>query len=138
MGGAEMELLLICVAVAAVGYFVLGGPAKQIKMGHHLTQMTNIYEEMELTRHTMFIGAGGGIDSLPLARQIEADAIFGRGIAYLKTYPRHEVTRELAKNAVLADRMGRPLRALAIARLAEALVEMDVALGMDEFMKSYA
>jgi hypothetical protein len=100
--------------------------------------MTNIYEEIEMTRHTMPIGAGGGIDSLPLSRQMQADAIFGQGIAYLKTYPRHEVTRELAKNAVLAERMGRPVRAIAIAHLLEALVEKNIALGMDEFMKSYA
>ena len=111
---------------------------KQIKMGQHLTQMTNILEEVERTRHTMPIGAGGGIDSLPPARQRQADAIFERGVAYLRSYPRHEVTRELVKNAMLAERMGRPIRALAIQRLIEALTRMDVALEIDEFMKSYA
>lgn len=100
--------------------------------------MTNIFEEIERTRHTMFIGAGGGIDSLPLARQRHAKAILEEGITYLKRYPRHEVTRELAKNAVLAERMGRHLRTIAIARLTEALIDMGVALDMDTFMQSYA
>ena len=132
-----MELLLVCVALGGL-YFIFKGPAKQMKMGQHLTQMTNVFEEIERTRHTMFIGAGGGIDSLPLARQIQAERTFDQGVAYLKTYPRHEVTRELMKNAVLAERLGRPLRALAIGRLIEVLVDMDIALNVDDFMKSYA
>ena len=136
--GDGMEFLLVCVGVGTVGYFLLRGPGKQIKMGLHLTEMTNILEEVERTRYTMHIGAGGGIDSLPLARQRQAEVIFEQGVAYLKSYPRHEVTRELVKNSILAERMGRPIRAVAIQRLIEALTRMDVALEMDEFMKSYA
>jgi hypothetical protein len=133
-----VEFLLVCVGVGVLGYFTLRGPAKQIKMGRHLTRMTNIFEEIERTRHTMLIGAGGGIDSLPPARQRQADLIFEQGIAHLKSYPRHEVTRELVKNALLAERMGRPLRMAAIHRLIEALVRMEVALDVDDFLKSYA
>ena len=133
-----MEFLLVCVGVGALAYFFLRGPGKQIKMGSHLTRMTNIFEEIERTRHTMFIGAGGGIDSLPPARQRQAETIFEHGMAYLKTYARHEVTRELVKNALLAERMGRPMRAVAIERLAGHLTRNGVALELDEFMKSYA
>jgi hypothetical protein len=133
-----MEFLLVCVGIGTVGYFLLRGPAKQVKMGQHLTRMTNVFEEIERTRHTMFIGAGGGIDSLGPARQRRAETVLEQGIAYLKKYPRHEVTRELAKNALLAERMGRPLRVVAIERLTAALIDMDVALGMEEFMRSYA
>lgn len=133
-----MVFLLACVGVAVLAVLFLRGPMKQIKMGQHLTRMTNIFEELERTRHTMPIGAGGGIDSLPLARQRQAEAIFQQGVAHLKSYPRHEVTRELVKNAILAERMGRHTRAIAIQRLIEALTRMDVALEASEFTKSYA
>lgn len=133
-----MEFLLVCAVVGVFGYFMLRGPAKQFKMGQHLTQMTNIFEEMELTRRTMFIGAGGGIDSLPPARQRQAESIFEQGIAYLGAYPRHEVTRELVKNALLAEQTGRPLRVGAIHRLLEFLVGEGVALDTENFMRSYA
>jgi hypothetical protein len=128
--------LITCLSV--VGYFTLRGPAKQIKMGRHLSQMTNICEEIERTRHTMNIGAGGGIDSLPPAKQWQAEVIFKQGIAYLGTYPRHEVTRELTKNALLAEQMGRPLRVGAIHRLIQALVYAGIALDIEDFMRSYA
>lgn len=132
-----MEFLLVCVGVGVLGYFVFGGPAKQVRMGQHLTRMTNVFEEIERTRHTMQIGAGGGIDSLSPARQRAAEAIFESGVAHLKCFPRHEVTRELAKNAILAERMGRPLRVHAIHRLIDALVRMDVALDVEDFKRSY-
>jgi hypothetical protein len=133
-----MGFLLSCVGVGALAFLFLRGPGKQVKMGRHLTQMANIFEELERTRHAMPIGAGGGIDSLPLARQRQAEAVFERGVAHLRSYPRHEVTCELLKNAILAERMGRPIRAAAIQRLIEALTRMGVALEMDEFLKSYA
>lgn len=130
--------LWICVGVTALGFVLLRGPIKQFRMGQHLTRMTNVFEQMEQTRYTMPIGAGGGIDSLSPASQRHAEAIFEDGVSYLKRYPRHEVTRELMKNAVLAQRMGRPLRATAIERLIEALTRADVALEVDAFLTSYA
>jgi hypothetical protein len=133
-----MAFVLICVGVATVAFLLLRGPAKQFRMGQHLTRMTNIFEEIEHTRYTMHIGAGGGVDSLPPARQRQAEAEFEQGISYLKNYPRHEVTRELMKNALLAERMDRPVRVIAIHRLIEALTRLDVALEVGEFAKSYA
>jgi hypothetical protein len=138
MKGGRTGFLVICAGLCALGYFLFRGPAKQLKMGRHLTRMTNVFEEIERTRHTMYIGAGGGVDSLPPGRQRQANMVFEQGVSYLKTYPRHEVTRELVKNAVLAERMGKPFRVIAIGRLVEALTDMGVALEMDEFMKSYA
>ena len=133
-----MDLLAICICIGVLGYLVFWGPRTQISMGKHLARMTNVVEEIERSRPTALIGMRGGIGSLPLDRQRKAEEIFERGIAYLKAYPRQDVTRELTKNAVLAQRMGKPLRAIAIGRLTEMLSGMGVALGMDEFMRLYA
>ena len=40
-----------------------------IAFGNALTKLTNLFEEIERTKYTHFIGAGGGIDSLPISRQ---------------------------------------------------------------------
>ena len=99
--------------------------------------MTNIFEDMERTRHTMPIGAGGGIDSLPPARRREAETQFEQGMAYLRSFPRHEITRELLKNAILNQRLGRPLRVIAIDRLMGVLIGEGVALDAATFNESY-
>ncbi|MBA4747748.1 MAG: hypothetical protein H2056_03430 [Sphingopyxis sp.] len=132
-----MDTLTVFVIVLALGFVLLRGPVKQMRMGNHLTRMTNILEEVEATRHILPIGAGGGIDSLPLSRQVEAERIFQEGIAYLKSFPRHEVTKALAKNAVLAERMGRQIRYIAIGRLLDMLEQSGVALSGQDFAKSY-
>ncbi len=130
--------IILVLGVGLFGYFTVRRPLRQFRMGQHLTRMTNIIEAMERTRHAMPIGAGGGIDSLPVDAQRRADAVFDKGLGFLRSYPRHEVTRELVKNARLADAMGRSTRVLAINRLIESLSQSGVALGLDDFAKSYA
>lgn len=125
IGGNGMEFLLVCVGVGAVAYFVCRGPAKQLKMGHHLTQMTNILERLEQTR---------GGDNLPAAEFARVERQFEESIAYLKTYPPEVVTRELAKNAELAARMGRPRRAATIEKLIERLAWSGVTLHLHDYM----
>ena len=44
-----------------------------IAFGNALTKLTNLFEEIERTKRTHFIGAGGGIDSLPISRQRELE-----------------------------------------------------------------
>jgi hypothetical protein len=107
-------------------------------MGMHLTRMTTVMEEIELTRITRPIGAGGGLDSLPRPRQIEALATFENGMSFLKGFPRHEVTRELLKNAIMAQNMGRVSREVAIGMLLKHLTNAQIALPVDEFMLSYS
>lgn len=138
IGNDGIVIVLIALGALALGLMLLREPIRQFRMGQHLARMTSVFEEVERTRSTMPIGAGGGIDSLPLARQAQANTEFEQALAYLKIYPRHEVTRELVKNAQLAERMGRPIRVVAIGRLIEILVQAGVALDMDDFMKSYA
>lgn len=133
-----MGTLVISVVVLALVFILLRGPIKQMRMGWHLTRMTNVLEEVEATRTAHPIGAGGGFDSLPAARQIEADRIFREGIAFLKAFPRHEVTKALAKNAVMAEQMGRHSRYASIGRLLDVLEKADVALGAQEFSRSYS
>lgn len=130
--------LVILVVAVVVACLLMRGPIKKMRMGSHLTKMTNILEEVEATRTALPIGLGGGIDSLPLARQVEADRTFREAIAFLKGFPRHEVTEAVAKNALLAEQMGRHGRYIAIGRLLDVLVEADVALGANEFAQSYS
>lgn len=130
--------ILIALGAIPLGQMLFKEPMRQYRMGQHLTRMTNIFEEIERTRSSMPIGVGGGVDSLPLARQVRANNEFEQALGYLKIYPRHEVTRELVKNAQLAERMGRPVRVIAIGKLIEVLVQAGAALDMDDFMKSYA
>ncbi|RKF17750.1 hypothetical protein D6851_15955 [Altericroceibacterium spongiae] len=123
--------------VVLVGSIVAWKISKQVRLGLHLTRMTNIFEEVEQTRRTLPIGAGGGFNSLPKMRQLQADQELQQGLQYLRQFPRHEITREVAKNARLAENLGRSERYVAIANLLEWLVEMDAALNVDDFMKSY-
>jgi hypothetical protein len=111
---------------------------KQIALGGHLTKMTNWMEAIENTRHTMPIGAGGGLDSLPRDQQTRAVKDLEAGMAAAAKFPRHVITAELIKNRQVALQFGRQTRAHAIGNLLEHLISRDLALGADDFLKSYA
>ena len=51
--------VLICALLGAVSYFSFGSLAKQIGMGFHITQITNVFEELERTRDSSAIRASG-------------------------------------------------------------------------------
>lgn len=110
----------------------------QMALGNHLTKMTNWMEAIENTRHTRPIGAGGGVDSLPRDQQARMTRDFEAGMAALSKYPRHVITAELIKNRQVALQFGRHLRAEAQVHLLDHLIERGVALGGDDFLKSYA
>jgi hypothetical protein len=130
--------ILLVIGVLLFGFVVSGPIRKQIRFGYHLTKLTNIFEAIERTRGTMPIGSGGGFDSLPINDQRNAEMQIKNSIAYLKGFPRHQVTAELLKNLRLADRMGRGERSNAIGRLLKFLVGEDVALELDLFAASYS
>lgn len=111
---------------------------KQLALGGHLTKMTNWMEAIEHTRRTMPIGAGGGIDSLPRDQQARAIRELEAGMAALSKYPRHVITAELIKNRQVALQFGRHMRADAIGNLLEHLIAQNIALGAEDFLKSYA
>lgn len=110
---------------------------KGIALGGHLSKMTNWMEAIEHTRSTMPIGAGGGIDSLPRGQQVRAVIDLEAGMRAMSKFPRHEVTAQLVRNYQLARRLGRETRASAIGNLLEHLIEHDLALNQDDFLKSY-
>lgn len=127
----------IWAGLAVVAFFVLRGPIRQFQLGLHLTRMTNIFEAIECAR----LGAAMGIAGIPTfsdEEQQRAIAVFDRGLAYLQQFPRHVVTRELLKNALLAQHMDRPVRAAAIGRLIDALAGEGAGLELEDFLKSYA
>jgi hypothetical protein len=117
-----------------------GAPSvlSQLSLGNHLTKMTNWMEAIENTRLTMYAGAGGGIDSLPRDQQARAVKELEAGMAAVAKYPRHVITAELIKNRQVALQLGRRTRADAIGNLLENLISRDLALGAEDFLKSYA
>lgn len=127
----------VWLGLGIVAFFLLRKPFRQFRMGQHMSRMATVFEEIEATRHRNPIGAGGDIDSLPIDRKVRALAVLREGASYLNAFPRHVVTRELVKNALLAEQMGRSGRAVAINNLIDCLAAEGVALHPDEFMKSY-
>lgn len=111
---------------------------RKLALGGHLTRMTNWMEAVEHTRRTMPIGAGGGIDSLPRDQQARAVRELEAGMAVVAKFPRHVITAELIKNRQVALQLGRHVRAESIGNLLEHLIEQNLALGAEDFLKSYA
>ncbi|MCW5603911.1 MAG: hypothetical protein KIT18_05125, partial [Burkholderiales bacterium] len=109
----------------------------QIAFGNALTKLTNLEEELERSRRTMYVGAGGGIESLPKARQKELERKFPKWIDTLQSQPSHVVTRELMKNIQLNQRVGREQRIDAQISLLKRLVSQGIAMDPDEFVKRY-
>lgn len=133
-----MWVWFIAVAGAAVLWFGGGNRIwRELQLGNHLTAMTNVFEEVERTRLAMPIGMGGGIDSLPHSRQQPALLALSSGVNYLRKFPRHEVTKALVKNAIMAERQGRDVRLRGMDHLLEYLVRQNVALAYEEFAPSF-
>ena len=111
---------------------------KQYGLLRHLTKMMNWMVAMERTRRTMPIGAGGGIDSLPRDQQARAVRELEAGMTAVSKFPRHVITAELIKERQIAMKLGQRERADAAGDLLEHLIEHNLALGAEDFMKSYA
>lgn len=111
---------------------------KQIGLVRHLTKMMNWMVAMERTRRTMPAGAGGGIDSLPRDQQARAIRELEAGMAAVSKFPRHIITAELIKERQIALKLGQRERADAAGNLLEYLIEHNLALAAEDFMKSYA
>lgn len=126
--GAELAL---GVTMKKMGFFA------QMAFGNALTKLTNLEEELEHSRRTMYIGAGGGIESLPKVRQQELELKFPKWIETLRSQPSHVVTRELMKNIQLNQRVGREQRIDAQIRLLKRLVDQGIAMDPDEFIKAH-
>jgi hypothetical protein len=109
------------------------GIFRDVAFGRLLTRMTNVMVEIEESRVRLPIGVGGGLDSLPIRRQSE----FGQDVERIAKWPRHEVTRELCKNYLLNQRLGRRDRMEAIGRLLDLLINANLALSWDDFERSY-
>jgi hypothetical protein len=111
---------------------------KQIAFGNHLARMTTWVEVMERSRAALPVGMGGGIDSLLPDQQARALREMEAGYEFIRKVPRHLVTENLFKNREMALQFGRHERANAIALLYDRLVENDLALGAEDYVRSYA
>jgi len=127
-------------ALAAVTFWLVAGRRlwREYRLGIHLTRMTNVFEQIELTRLRMPIGMGGGIDSLSSIEQSRAVRTLEQGVLYLRAFPRHEVTTALMRNATIANSLNRTMRLRGMDRLLDFLIGRDVAINFDEFAASYA
>lgn len=125
---------LMFTGMIVIGTVLLRGPIRQIRLGVHLTKMTSVMEKIELSRYTLPVGMGGGVDSLSVPEQYEANKIFDSGVSFLRKFPKHEVTKALIKNAIVADKLDRPIRYVAINNLIEKLVDGGVAISVEDFV----
>ena len=105
-----------------------------IAFGNALTKLTNLFEEIERTKRTHFIGAGGGIDSLPISRQRELEHQMPKWMDTISSRSQNEVTRELLKNIKLSQKFNRTERMKAQVNLLQRLVKNRVALDVDVFL----
>jgi hypothetical protein len=113
------------------------GFLSDIFFGNAITNLTNVFEEIEATRSTRFIGAGGGFDSLPIYKQATYSKKIPKWLSTLEKRPRHEVTLNLVKNITISVKSGRAQRSKAQEKLLDWLVEKGVALDADSFFASY-
>ena len=124
---------LLTIAIAIILRPIL----KQVSFGKHLTKMTSIVEEIEGQAALAAAQQGTKLDELPPYQAAYAKIRIRRELGPLQRVPRHVVTRELIKNALLVERLGLYGRLSAIERLLDILIEEGVAMPMDEFKRSY-
>lgn len=113
------------------------GIIADVMLGFALTGLTNVHEELLMSKRNGFIGAGGGVDSLPRSRQVEIQQKYPKWLSRLKSHPRHKVTRELLKNIRVAEAIGSGARVEAIGELLKVLIDEGYALDLDTFAASY-
>ncbi|WP_312813125.1 hypothetical protein [Brevundimonas sp.] len=102
---------------------------QQFRLGLHLTKLTNAVERLTLSQL-----AGHEPTASDLAKAEELEML---SIPFLSRFPRHVITRELLKNALLAERMGNYHRRNTILKLIEAMSRSGLALDIPEFEASY-
>lgn len=100
---------------------------RDYKLGVHLARLTTLFERIN--------GYGALYASSQITEQEKEAARVS--MAFLRQFPRHVITRELMKNAIVAQNFGRSGRLAAIGTLMDTLVEEGVALDGDEFVRSY-
>ncbi|WP_304526428.1 hypothetical protein [Halomonas sp. I5-271120] len=113
------------------------GIISDLILGNTLTKLTNFFVDLSESHKYNFIGAGGGIDSLPKHKRELYERKVEKWIETLKKHPRHVVTRELIKNMQISKSLNRMERARAQLQLLEFLINEEVALNFDDFEKSY-
>lgn len=113
---------------AAVFWLAVGrGWWRDYKLGVHLARLTTFFER---------INRLGRVHSVTQITEREKEAA-RVSMAHLRAFPRHVITRELAKNTIVANNFGRTHRVAAIGTLLEVLVNEGIALDTDEFVRSY-
>lgn len=130
--------LVVWIAVGLAAFFVLRPMYQKYRFGALLADMTSIVERREGIQAYLGPEAYGSQYGLPSPQGLADTIAFERGLASLSRKPRHVVTRELVKNSMVAESFGRPERVAAIGLLLEILISRGIALGAEDFLKSYS
>ena len=129
---------VVFVVVGLLGCFVVWPMYQKYRFGVLLSDMTSIVERREGIQRYLGNEEVGANYGFPSPQGVADTIAFERGVSALSRKPRHLVTRELAKNANVAEALGRPERLLAIGLLLEILIERGVALNSMDFLKSFS
>ena len=131
-------IVVVCLALGLVGLFVVWPMYRKYRFGVLLADMTSIVERGDGIQAYLGPEAVGADYGFPSSQGIADMVAFERGLAALSRKPRHVVTRELVKNSQVAEAFGRPGRVAAMGLLLEILISRGIALGAEDFLKSYS
>ena len=126
--------MVVAAAALIAIYMAMRTILRARSLGWNLTRLTSIVEREPGKLAEM--RARGDV-SKASAKAAVVEAEINRRIDMLRRFPRHEVTRELVKNSVVASRFGLTARVAVMQDLHKLLLSEGVALDMDTFSASY-
>lgn len=126
-------ILWVCAGIVAV--LAWRAVAKARGLSWNLTKITTLIETANASVQHIRSYKG---EHAAFAEETRIELELQLRLARLRAYPRHEVTRELVKNGIVANSMGRLARIDAMERLWRMLVAEGIALDRDDFLRSYA
>lgn len=133
-GAMLLYLFLGAIAAVAGHWFAIARNGdgmtrfQQMKLGKSLADITTIFEQIERTRYSMPIGAGGGWDSLRPHQRAAAAKVLATGEARFRACGPAIVTREIAKNMQLSAATGRDERLAAQLKMVDYLFGQGLAV----------
>lgn len=123
-------MILVGVGLTLVALFVLRPIYREYMLGHHLTRLTSIIEQAEQNR---LIGVTP--EDMPFRQRFLINEEWEKGLSVFRRYPPVRITRELLKNSLIAQSLGRSFREQAIMKLIERLTQEGIALDMRDFAR---
>lgn len=127
MEGLALGMFLAVVLSAAFVFVVFRPAYKEFVLGSYLTRLTTMVEEVEAMR------ARGQAPSHTELQNFERQ--WSKGVRVFRHYSPMRITRELIKNGLIAERLGRSARCHAITLLNQRLYEQGIAMHIQDFQR---